>query len=98
MSTRNDQLFQRAQKTIPAGVNSPVRAFRAVGGTPRFFTRAEGAYRDTNTSADWTGLPLRGPGEAPTAPSVFERPSSVVGFLSPDASRASVVGFNPHSA
>jgi glutamate-1-semialdehyde 2,1-aminomutase len=41
---RNDELFIRAQKTIPAGVNSPVRAFRSVGGTPRFFTRGEGAY------------------------------------------------------
>jgi thiamine-phosphate pyrophosphorylase len=36
--TRNEELFSRAQKTIPGGVNSPVRAFRSVGGTPRFFT------------------------------------------------------------
>ena len=43
MST-NDQLFERAQKVIPGGVNSPVRAFRAVGGTPRFIARAEGAW------------------------------------------------------
>jgi glutamate-1-semialdehyde 2,1-aminomutase len=42
--TRNEELFARAQRTIPGGVNSPVRAFRAVGGTPRFFTRGEGAY------------------------------------------------------
>ena len=41
---RNDELFARAQRTIPAGVNSPVRAFRSVGGTPRFFTRGQGAY------------------------------------------------------
>jgi len=40
----NEQLFERAQKVIPGGVNSPVRAFRAVGGTPRFIARAEGAY------------------------------------------------------
>ena len=40
----NLQLFQRAQKVIPGGVNSPVRAFRAVGGTPRFVARAQGAY------------------------------------------------------
>jgi glutamate-1-semialdehyde 2,1-aminomutase len=39
----NEQLFARAQKVIPGGVNSPVRAFRAVGGTPRFIARAEGA-------------------------------------------------------
>ena len=41
---RNLQLFQRAQKVIPGGVNSPVRAFKAVGGTPRFVARAQGAY------------------------------------------------------
>ena len=40
----NDSLFSRAQQVIPGGVNSPVRAFRAVGGTPRFISRAEGAY------------------------------------------------------
>ncbi|NUZ07064.1 glutamate-1-semialdehyde 2,1-aminomutase [Piscinibacter koreensis] len=40
----NDQLFASAQRVIPGGVNSPVRAFRAVGGTPRFIARAEGAW------------------------------------------------------
>jgi glutamate-1-semialdehyde 2,1-aminomutase len=40
----NAALFERAQRVIPGGVNSPVRAFRAVGGTPRFIARAEGAY------------------------------------------------------
>ena len=44
MTTRNDTLFERAQRVIPAGVNSPVRAFRAVGGTPRFIARAEGPF------------------------------------------------------
>jgi glutamate-1-semialdehyde 2,1-aminomutase len=44
MPTRNEDLFARAQKTIPGGVNSPVRAFRSVGGAPCFFTRGEGAY------------------------------------------------------
>lgn len=43
MST-NEELFARAQRVIPGGVNSPVRAFRAVGGTPRFVARAQGAY------------------------------------------------------
>jgi glutamate-1-semialdehyde 2,1-aminomutase len=41
---RNQQLFERAQRSIPGGVNSPVRAFRSVGGTPRFISRAEGPY------------------------------------------------------
>ena len=42
--SRNEELFARAQRSIPAGVNSPVRAFRSVGGTPRFLTRGEGAH------------------------------------------------------
>ena len=37
-------LFERAQHSIPGGVNSPVRAFKSVGGTPLFITRAKGAY------------------------------------------------------
>ena len=44
MTSRNEELFNRAQLRIPAGVNSPVRAFRAVGGTPPFLERAAGAY------------------------------------------------------
>ena len=42
--SQNETLFARAQRVIPGGVNSPVRAFRAVGGTPRFITRGEGAH------------------------------------------------------
>ena len=41
---RSGDLFARAQKVIPGGVNSPVRAFRSVGGTPYFVSRAHGAY------------------------------------------------------
>ena len=44
MTHRNEELFARAQKTIPGGVNSPVRAFRSVGGTPRFIAEGSGAY------------------------------------------------------
>ncbi len=44
MSDLNQTLFDRARLVIPGGVNSPVRAFRAVGGTPRFVKRAQGAY------------------------------------------------------
>ena len=43
-TSRNDTLFARAQLTTPGGVNSPVRAFRSVGGTPRFITRALGPH------------------------------------------------------
>jgi glutamate-1-semialdehyde 2,1-aminomutase len=41
--SRSDQLFDRAKRVLPGGVNSPVRAFRAVGGTPFFVARAEGS-------------------------------------------------------
>src|ERR1700748_2892882 len=41
---RSAELFARAQRVIPGGVNSPVRAFRAVGGTPRFMVSGRGAY------------------------------------------------------
>jgi len=44
MATRSDQLFIEAQNVIPGGVNSPVRAFRQVGGTPVFMQSAQGAY------------------------------------------------------
>ncbi|MGQ9724939.1 MAG: glutamate-1-semialdehyde 2,1-aminomutase, partial [Tepidimonas sp.] len=44
MTDLNQTLFDRATAVIPGGVNSPVRAFKAVGGTPRFIARAEGAY------------------------------------------------------
>ena len=42
--SRSETLFANAQKHIPGGVNSPVRAFKSVGGTPLFFKHAEGAY------------------------------------------------------
>ncbi len=42
--SRSEELFARARQSIPGGVNSPVRAFRQVGGTPVFFARGAGAY------------------------------------------------------
>ena len=44
MYEKSKQLFERAQKSIPGGVNSPVRAFKSVGGTPVFMNHAKGAY------------------------------------------------------
>ena len=44
MIEKSIQLFERAQKSIPGGVNSPVRAFKSVGGTPIFIDKAKGAY------------------------------------------------------
>ncbi|MFP8966676.1 glutamate-1-semialdehyde 2,1-aminomutase [Pokkaliibacter sp. CJK22405] len=54
----SESLFQEAQQYIPGGVNSPVRAFKAVGGTPIFFKRAKGAYLfdvDDNAYVDYVG-------------------------------------------
>ncbi|MBI3528595.1 MAG: glutamate-1-semialdehyde 2,1-aminomutase [Betaproteobacteria bacterium] len=44
MKSRNEILFEKSQRVIPGGVNSPVRAFRSVGGTPVFFARGNGPY------------------------------------------------------
>lgn len=44
MTSRNQQLYELSQKVIPGGVNSPVRAFKSVGGTPIFFQRGQGPY------------------------------------------------------
>jgi glutamate-1-semialdehyde 2,1-aminomutase len=72
MKTENsEKLFAEAQRLIPGGVNSPVRAFKSVGGTPRFIARAEGAYlfdadgnRYTDYVLSWGPLIL---GHAPAA-------------------------------
>ncbi len=58
MTSRNEELFAAAQRVTPGGVNSPVRAFRAVGGTPRFFVRGSGARvwdADGKTYIDYVG-------------------------------------------
>ena len=58
MGQSDQQLFERAQKHIPGGVNSPVRAFRSVGGTPRFFAKGQGARvtdADGKTYLDYVG-------------------------------------------
>ena len=57
-TARSLELFRQAQQVIPGGVNSPVRAFKAVGGTPRFIARAQGAYlwdADGNRLLDYIG-------------------------------------------
>ena len=56
--SRSEELFQAAQTHIPGGVNSPVRAFKGVGGTPIFFKRGEGAYlfdEDDKKYIDYVG-------------------------------------------
>ncbi|WP_345843319.1 glutamate-1-semialdehyde 2,1-aminomutase [Shewanella algae] len=56
--TRSEDLFEQAKKTIPGGVNSPVRAFNGVGGSPRFIEKADGAYiydADSKAYIDYVG-------------------------------------------
>lgn len=56
--SKSDDLFAKARRVIPGGVNSPVRAFNGVGGTPRFIERAEGAYTfdaDGQSYVDYVG-------------------------------------------
>jgi glutamate-1-semialdehyde 2,1-aminomutase len=58
VSASSTELFERARRVIPGGVNSPVRAFGSVGGTPRFVTSARGAYvddADGNRYIDYVG-------------------------------------------
>ena len=58
MTSLNQKLFQLSQKYIPGGVNSPVRAFKSVGGVPIFFRRGQGAYVwdvDNKTYIDYVG-------------------------------------------
>ncbi len=58
MTTKNEALFARAQRTIPGGVNSPVRAFKSVGGAPRFFVRGAGSQvfdADGRSYIDYVG-------------------------------------------
>lgn len=53
--SRSETLFNNAQKHIPGGVNSPVRAFKSVGGTPLFFATPKAPmYWTRTTSATWT--------------------------------------------
>ena len=56
--SKSQELFEAAQKSIPGGVNSPVRAFKSVGGTPLFIKSAKGAYiydADDNRYIDYIG-------------------------------------------
>lgn len=58
MTSRNEQLFEASKQFIPGGVNSPVRAFKSVGGTPVFIKRGQGAYihdADDKTYIDYVG-------------------------------------------
>ena len=83
------KLFERAQQVIPGGVNSPVRAFRGVGGIPVFFERAEGAFlydTDGNRYIDYVaswGPMVQGFSYAPVVDAVTEQARDALSFGAP---------------
>lgn len=88
---RSSQLFAEAEKVIPGGVNSPVRAFRAVGGTPIFVKSAKGAYlydEDGNRLIDYInswGPMILGHAYEPVVESVIHRAKLGTSFGMPTA-------------
>ena len=86
---RSRELFDRAQRTIPGGVNSPVRAFKGVGGTPVFFERGDGAEledADGNRYIDYVaswGPMLFGHGDGEVVEAVVAQAHRALGFGAP---------------
>ncbi|MCA1926129.1 MAG: glutamate-1-semialdehyde 2,1-aminomutase [Thiobacillus sp.] len=87
--SRNETLFEQSQAVIPGGVNSPVRAFRSVGGTPVFFARANGAYvwdadgrRYTDYVGSW-GPAILGHAHPGTVKAVQEAAANGLSFGAP---------------
>src|SRR5687767_14143264 len=82
-------LFERAQKSIPGGVNSPVRAFKSVGGTPVFFKSAKGAYlfdEDGNRYLDYInswGPMILGHAYEPVVKAIQEKAAESTSFGAP---------------
>jgi len=89
--TTSEQLIERACHSIPGGVNSPVRAFKGVGGTPIFFERGEGAYltdADGNRYIDYVGSwgpMLLGHGNPDIVQAVQDQAARALGFGAPTA-------------
>src|SRR6185503_3332190 len=87
--TKSIELFNRAQKSIPGGVNSPVRAFKSVGGTPVFMKSAKGAYlfdADGNKYIDYInswGPMILGHAYEPVTEAVMKKLSSSTSFGAP---------------
>lgn len=89
MNTKSSQLFERAQRSIPGGVNSPVRAFKSVGGTPIFIKKAEGAYlydEDGNRYIDYInswGPMILGHAYKPLVEAIKEKVNDSTSFGAP---------------
>src|SRR6476620_7018636 len=86
---RSSQLFAEAEKVIPGGVNSPVRAFKSVGGTPIFVKEAKGAYlydEDGNRLIDYInswGPMILGHAYEPVVNAVIEKAKKGTSFGMP---------------
>ncbi len=89
MNTKSKELFERAQKSIPGGVNSPVRAFKSVGGTPVFIKSAKGAYLfdvDDNKYIDYIaswGPMILGHAYEPVVKAIQEKAAGSTSFGAP---------------
>ncbi|PWT74057.1 MAG: glutamate-1-semialdehyde-2,1-aminomutase [Bacteroidetes bacterium] len=89
MYEKSKELFERAQHSIPGGVNSPVRAFKSVGGTPLFITHAKGPYlydADGNRYIDYIaswGPMILGHAYEPVVNAIRERASQSTSFGAP---------------
>src|SRR5918993_4021257 len=89
MIQTSKQLFERAQRSIPGGVNSPVRAFKSVGGTPVFMKKAKGAYlydADGNEYIDYInswGPMILGHAYEPVVKAIQERALNSTSFGAP---------------
>ena len=87
--TRSKELFDRAQQHIPGGVNSPVRAFKSVGGTPLFIKKAKGAYlydEDGNQYIDYInswGPMILGHAYQPVADAIIAKVADSTSFGAP---------------
>ncbi len=96
MFSKSEKLFATSQQFIPGGVNSPVRAFRAVGGTPIFFERGEGAYLwdvDGNKFIDYVGSwgpAILGHAHPTVVKAVQERAALGMSFGAPTALEAQI--------
>lgn len=95
-SSKNQSLFDASQNLIPGGVNSPVRAFRSVGGTPLFFQRGQGAYvwdadgkRYTDYVGSW-GPMIAGHCHPDVVSAVQAAAANGLGFGAPTASELEI--------
>src|SRR6516164_5287200 len=102
-ASRSGDLFEKARQIMPGGVNSPVRAFAAVGGTPRFIERGSGAYlwdvdgkRYVDFVMSWGPL-IHGHAYPPVVEAVAQAAERGTSFGAPTEAEVSLAGMVTHS-